>query len=170
MAEAHQVLNALGAEAAAAALHRCCGSEHWVGAMLQARPFASTEELLRTAEQNWQLLEHHDKLQAFAQHPKIGADLQALRQRFGSTLDLASQEQAGVGAAGEDTLLALRDGNRAYESRFGFIFIVCASGKSAEEMLQALQRRLLHDADEELGVAAAEQAKITRLRLAGLAT
>jgi 2-oxo-4-hydroxy-4-carboxy-5-ureidoimidazoline decarboxylase len=170
MAEAHQVLNSLDAQAAADALRRCCGSERWVAAMLKGRPFASTEELLRSAERNTQLLERDDHLQAFAQHPKIGEDLQALRQRFGSTLSLASREQAGVNAASEDTLRALRDGNRAYESRFGFIFIVCATGKSAEELLQVLKLRLSHAADEELQVAAAEQAKITRLRLAGLAT
>jgi 2-oxo-4-hydroxy-4-carboxy-5-ureidoimidazoline decarboxylase len=168
MAEAHVVLNGLAPDAASAALRRCCGAERWVASMSGRRPFASTEELLGAADQEWQKLGREDYLEAFAQHPQIGEDLQALRQRFGATLGLASQEQAGVAAADDAKLLALREGNREYLSRFGFIFIVCASGKSAEQMLAALRARLTHDSEAELRVAAAEQAKITRLRLQGL--
>lgn len=134
------------------------------------RPFGSNDELLRIADEEWQKLGREDYLEAFAQHPQIGEDLPSLRQRFGATLGLASQEQAGVAAADDASLLALREGNRDYLSRFGFIFIVCATGKSAEQMLAALTERLAHDRDTELRIAAAEQAKITRLRLQGLGT
>jgi 2-oxo-4-hydroxy-4-carboxy-5-ureidoimidazoline decarboxylase len=168
MAEAHTVLNGLAPEAASAALRRCCGAERWVTSMCGRRPFGSTDELLGAADQEWQKLEREDYLEAFAQHPQIGEDLPSLRQRFGATLGLASQEQASVAAANEASLLGLREGNREYLSRFGFIFIVCATGKSAEQMLAALTTRLAHDSDTELRIAAAEQAKITRLRLQGL--
>jgi 2-oxo-4-hydroxy-4-carboxy-5-ureidoimidazoline decarboxylase len=168
MAEAHAVLNGLAPDAASAALRRCCGAERWVLAMARRLPFASTAELLRAADQEWRQLGREDYLEAFAQHPRIGEDLQALRQRFAATLGLASQEQAGVADADEASLLALAEGNREYLSRFGYIFIVCATGKSAEQMLAALGTRLTHDSDAELRVAAAEQAKITRLRLQGL--
>jgi 2-oxo-4-hydroxy-4-carboxy-5-ureidoimidazoline decarboxylase len=168
MAEAHVVLNELAPDAARAALQRCCGAEQWVTAMLRHRPFASEQELLRLAETAWLGLHREDYLAAFAQHPQIGAELSALRQRFGNTLGLAAREQAGVAHADERTLLALAEGNRAYQLRFGFIFIVCATGKSAGEMLEALERRLAHAPAEELLVAAAEQAQITRLRLEAL--
>jgi len=165
MAEPHAVLNALEEPEAAAALLRCCGSERWAAALLARRPYASTEALHSLAERAWQSLAEQDYLQAFAQHPQIGEDLAALRQRFATTHTLAAGEQAGVQGADEATLLALREGNRAYRERFGFIFIVCATGKSALEMLDLLRQRLAHDPATELRIAAAEQAKITRIRL-----
>jgi 2-oxo-4-hydroxy-4-carboxy-5-ureidoimidazoline decarboxylase len=168
MAEPHVVLNALGDAAAAQALERCCGSERWVAAMLRARPFASLSALYAHAEQIWSGLGEADQLQAFAQHPQIGEDLAALRERFASTHALAAREQAGMTAADEAILVALRDGNRAYRARFGFIFIVCATGKSAREMLGLLEQRLHRDRATELAQAATEQAKITRLRLESL--
>ena len=133
--------------------------------MLRARPFASADALLRQADQSWNQLEKSDYLEAFSHHPEIGADLAELRKKFASTAELALGEQAGAATASEATLLALRHGNRAYRERFGFSFIVCASGKSAAEMLALLEQRLPHSADSELAIAAAEQAKITRLRL-----
>ena len=105
-----------------------------------------------------------DWLEAFAAHPRIG-DLDALRKKFASTANWCAGEQAGVAAADEAVLTALADGNRAYEARFGYIFIVCATGKSAAEMLAILTARLANDPEVELKVATAEQAKITRLRL-----
>jgi len=168
--EPHALLNELAPGAAADALRRCCGAERWVQALLAARPYASTAELYALAERAWQGLGAHDYREAFAQHPQIGEDLAALRQRFGSTHTLAAHEQSGVAGADEATLLGLRDGNRAYRERFGFIFIVCASGKSAAEMLALLRARLDHDPATELAIAAGEQAKITQLRLAGLGT
>ena len=170
MAEPHAVLNALSAADAEAALRRCCGAERWVQALLAARPYASTSQLYALAERAWHELEPGDYREAFAQHPQIGEDLAALRRRFAHTEALSAREQAGVDGADEATLLALREGNRAYRERFGFIFIVCATGKSAAEMLALLRARLGRDPAAELATAAGEQAKITRLRLAGLGT
>jgi 2-oxo-4-hydroxy-4-carboxy-5-ureidoimidazoline decarboxylase len=171
MAEApapHEFLNALDRSGAAEALHRCCGAERWVTAMLAARPYASTAHLQELAERCWQALGAEDILEAFTHHPQIGEDLAALRLRFARTEALSLREQAGVLGAQEATLHALRDGNRAYRERFGYIFIVCATGKSAEQMLGLLHQRLPHPPEQELAIAAAEQAKITRLRLAQL--
>ena len=165
MNEPHEVLNALDEIAAAAALRRCCGSERWVIAMNRERPYPSTPALLAAAERHWSLLEGRDLLEAFSQHPQIGEDVSSLRQRFVATHALSAREQSGLSDADEATLVALRDANRAYRKRFGFIFIVCASGKSAEEMLSLLQARLKHAPDLELDIAATEQAKITHLRL-----
>ncbi len=166
--EPHQLLNALDERGAAAALRRCCGAERWVQALLAARPYASTAQLLALAEQSWQGLGAQDYLEAFRHHPQIGEDLAALRQRFARTQALSEREQAGVLGADEATLRELRDGNRAYRERFGHIFIVCASGKSAAEMLSLLRERLHNPPEQELLLAAAEQAKITRLRLTRL--
>ncbi len=133
--------------------------------MLRARPFATASALLGQADEIWSGLRKSDYLEAFRHHPEIGADLAELRKKFASTAELALGEQAGATMASEATLLALRHGNRAYRERFGYSFIVCASGKSAREMLALLEQRLPNPVDSELGVAAAEQAKITRLRL-----
>jgi OHCU decarboxylase len=107
-------------------------------------------------------------LAAFAAHPRIG-DVDSLRTKFAHTKTWASGEQAGVDAASEDTLIRLADGNDAYFDRFGYIFIVCATGKSADQMLALLEARLPNDAVTELPIAAAEQRKITQLRLQKLA-
>jgi 2-oxo-4-hydroxy-4-carboxy-5-ureidoimidazoline decarboxylase len=168
MAEPHAVLNALGTGDAEAALRRACGAERWVRRMLARRPFATTDELYECADAEWRASSHEDYLEAFGHHPQIGEDLAELRRRFQSTASLSSREQAGLASADEATLLALRDANAAYRARFGFIFIVCATGKSASEMLAALRARLENDPSTELRVAAREHAKITRLRLAGL--
>ena len=133
--------------------------------MLAGRPFESSNALLATADEVWQRMERADILEAFSHHPAIGADLDELRAKFAATAAWSESEQAGAGAASEATLLALRQGNLAYRERFGYLFIVCASGKSASEMLTLLEARLLHSSAQELPVAAAEQAKITRLRL-----
>jgi allantoicase len=146
-------------------LHRCCGSGRWVEAMLAARPFESASDLLVRAERVWRTLKTKDYLEAFAHHPEIGTDLDELRTRFADTATLAETEQAGAVGADETTLTALRAQNQAYRARFGYVFIVCASGKSAREMLDSLQARLHNPPELELDVAAAEQIKITRLRL-----
>lgn len=158
-------LNALPEAEARAQLTRCCGASRWVARMLSARPFASQAALFATAETVWSQLEASDYLEAFAHHPEIGEDLAALRKRFASTAELSLGEQAAVATANEQTLLALRAGNRAYRERFGYSFIVCATGKSAAQMLSLLEQRMLNSAQAELGVAAREQAEITRLRL-----
>lgn len=168
MVEPHLYVNELDSKAAAAALRQACGAERWVTRMNELRPFPSTRALLDSAEQVWRRLERADYLEAFTHHPQIGEDLEALRSRFSGPLDAAAREQAGVANASERVLLALRDGNRAYRERFGYIFIVCATGKTASEMLALLGSRLSADPDTELVTAAEEQAKITRLRLLGL--
>jgi 2-oxo-4-hydroxy-4-carboxy-5-ureidoimidazoline decarboxylase len=112
----------------------------------------------------WSALSREDWLEAFAHHPRIG-DVDALRQRFPATHDLSTREQSGMSGAPEAVLAALADANRAYEEKFGYIFIVCATGKSADEMLALLEARLPNDEATELRIAAAEQAKITELRL-----
>lgn len=166
--EPHELLNAMTSAEAHAALLRCCGAERWVLGMLARRPFASARELMYVADDVWAGLGPDDYLAAFAHHPEIGASLDSLRARFQSTASWSSAEQSGVGAASEATLVALRDGNRAYKQRFGYIFIVCATGKSASEMLALLEARLGNTPDAELGIAAAEQSKITKLRLSKL--
>ena len=158
-------LNVLPLEAASAALRRCCGAGRWVEAMLAQRPFASRSALLATAAEVWANLGPADYLEAFAHHPEIGANLESLRDKFAGTADWSGAEQSGAANASEATLLALRDGNATYRARFGYSFIVCATGKTAEEMLGLLRARIDHSPEQELAVAATEQAQITRLRL-----
>jgi OHCU decarboxylase len=151
-------LNSLPVAAARAALGRCCGARHWVDAMLAARPFASDAELLATAERVWWGLGRADWLEAFAAHPRIGG-------RGEASTDWARREQAGADGAAVATLAALAQGNLTYEERFGHVFLISATCKTADEMLDALRARLTNDPATELRVAAEEQAKITRLRL-----
>jgi 2-oxo-4-hydroxy-4-carboxy-5-ureidoimidazoline decarboxylase len=151
------------AEARAAFLH-CCGSARWAERLAASRPFASAQNLFDAAERIWHGLDRDDWLEAFAAHPKIG-DLDALRAKFSNTAAWSAAEQAGVAGAPEDVLQNLAHGNRLYEAKFGYIFIVCATGKTAGEMLTLLQQRLKNDPQKELMIAAGEQAKITRLRL-----
>ncbi len=163
MSEVHEVLNALPSSAARAALTRCCGSGRWVAGMMARRPWASAEALYADAEATWADLGHDDFLEAFAHHPRIGA-------RADQTDDAwARQEQARVGDADGETRRSLVDANEQYLQRFGYIFIVCATGKSAAEMLALLEARLGNDPARELAIAAGEQARITRLRLEKLA-
>lgn len=150
---------------AEAALTRCCGASRWVQGMLARRPFESETQVLVAADQVWAQMDRADILEAFDHHPRIGANLDALREKFANTAGWSAGEQASVAQASEATLTALRDGNVAYEARYGHIFIVCASGKSAAEMLALLRARMDNDPAEELRIAAGEQAKITRLRL-----
>jgi 2-oxo-4-hydroxy-4-carboxy-5-ureidoimidazoline decarboxylase len=150
---------------ALAALVRCCGAARWARAMAARRPFGSGEALARAADEAWAAMGRDDVLEALSHHPRIGADLDELRKRYASTAGWAASEQAGAAAASEETLRALRDGNARYEAKFGHVFVVCATGKTAAEMLALLEARLGHDPATELAVAKAEQAKITHLRL-----
>ena len=145
-------------------LTKCCGSKRWVEQMGTQRPYKNLEMLLQQAKKIWNQLDPSDWLEAFEHHPKIG-DINSLRQKFNNTKAWASNEQAGVSEADEQTLQGLADGNTAYESKFGYIFIVCATGKSAAEMLDLLTNRLNNEPEEELNIAAGEQLKITHLRL-----
>lgn len=158
-------LNGLAHEAAAAALMRCCGSRRWADRMAAARPFASWTQLHGVARTTWWALDDADWKEAFTHHPKIGASPEALREKFASTATWSAGEQAGVQGAAEDVIQALAQGNRDYEQRFGYIFIVCASGLTADEMLARLTNRLGHSPENEIRIAAGQQALITALRL-----
>ena len=153
-------LNALPRNAAQDELQRCCGSDRWATSMTERRPFHGPHELYRAAEEVWWSLEPADWLEAFSHHPRIGE----------RAAGWAKDEQAGVDAASHATMKALATLNREYEQRFDHVFLICATGKSADEMLGEVRRRLANDPAQELRIAAAEQAKITRLRLEKLLT
>src|SRR5687767_5840416 len=157
-------LNALPPEEAAKELLKCCGSARWAQTMSQRRPFESVEDLARAASEVWWSLRHDDWLEAFRSHPKIG-EKKAAGEVARQSQQWSGQEQSGVNEAQQHTIDTLAQLNREYEQKFGFIFIVCATGKSADEMLDNLRERIANDIDAELRIAAAEQAKITELRL-----
>jgi 2-oxo-4-hydroxy-4-carboxy-5-ureidoimidazoline decarboxylase len=157
-------LNALPPSARAEALATCCGATTWIAALNQQFPFDSPAALYEVADRIWYSLTEADWREAFTHHPKIG-EVKALKEKFASTATWAAGEQGAVRQASQDTLEALAAGNAAYEQRFGYIFIVCATGKSADEMLALLQARLPNEPQQEIHIAMGEQAKITRLRL-----
>jgi len=132
--------------------------------MLALRPFGATDILLSAARREWFRLTPEDWKEAFAHHPKIG-DRGALRARFPATYHFSEREQSGMDTAPDQIIDQLAEGNAAYERRFGHIFIVCATGRSAKEMLDLLTARLQNDPATEVRLAAEEQAKITELRL-----
>jgi OHCU decarboxylase len=132
--------------------------------MTNARPFADPAALFRAADDLWGALSEEDWLEAFRAHPKIGEQKAAAVQSEQAG-NWSAQEQSGVDDAAIETKAALAAGNQEYEERFGFIFIVCATGRTSEEMLAVLQDRLHHHPGTELHVASEEQRKITRLRL-----
>lgn len=159
-----ETLNALPPEEAEARFRDCCAANHWIQGMLDARPYGSAEALFARSKALWPELTEQDWLDAFEAHPKIG-DVNSLRAKYANTKAMASGEQAGASVASEDVLQRLKAGNDAYLAKFGFIFIICASGKSASEMLELLEARLSNSRSEELENAAKEQAKISELRL-----
>lgn len=159
-----EALGALAEPALRAALERCCGARAWIAAMLGTRPWRTREDLHAAADRSFAALADADWVEAFAHHPRIG-DLDGLRRRFATTAVWAGDEQSGTASAADETLQALARGNADYEARFGHLFIVCATGLAADEMLARLRARLPNDAAAELRHAAAEQAKITHLRL-----
>jgi len=132
--------------------------------MSEARPFGNMQHLMGEADHLWSSLSAQDWLEAFRAHPKIGEQKAAARQSE-QTQAWSAQEQSSVQEAATSTKAALAQGNRQYERQFGFIFIICATGKTAEEMLSILNRRLQNSPETELEVAADEQRQITRLRL-----
>jgi 2-oxo-4-hydroxy-4-carboxy-5-ureidoimidazoline decarboxylase len=150
-------------------LQSCCGASAWVHGMLARRPFGTVVRLLDAADEIWWSLTPDDWREAFEHHPRIGERAAAVPQGAAAR-DWSADEQRGASAAHEATRQALAEGNREYERRFGHIYLVCATGKSAEEMLALLRQRLSNDPATELRVAAGEQAKITRLRLEKLFT
>ncbi|HEV8609720.1 MAG TPA: 2-oxo-4-hydroxy-4-carboxy-5-ureidoimidazoline decarboxylase [Thermoanaerobaculia bacterium] len=181
-------LNELPPGEAETLLLSCCGSREWARRLSAERPFGRAEELAEASDRIWRSLPKEEWLGAFAAHPRLGevagtgpTDLHPQQSIAGTgpaglhpppslsrAADWSRREQAGTKSASRQTLANLAEANREYEERFGHIFIVCASGKSAAEMLALVQSRLHNDAQTELEIAAEEQRKITRLRLAKL--
>ena len=157
-------LNALPADDAERELLTCCGSRAWARRMADARPFGDADDLFARADGTWRALGEADWLEAFRSHPRIGEN-KAEAGQTGREQAWSAGEQAGMTSAAAATRAALAEGNRAYEARFGHIYIVCATGRSADEMLALLRSRLANDAATEIRVAAEEQRKITRIRL-----
>lgn len=157
-------LNALAPAARADVLATCCGAARWVAALNARFPVPDAPTLYQQAHGIWYSLNEADWREAFTHHPKIG-DVQSLKERFASTSHWAVGEQGAVRHASADVLQALAAGNAAYEAKFGYIFIVRATGKSADEMLRLLQERLPNQPAQEIRIAMGEQAKITRIRL-----
>jgi allantoicase len=141
----------------ASELRRVCGSTRWAEQFANARPFDAWDRMIEASNQIWFGLTPDDWLEAFRAHPRIG------ERRPGSAW--TAQEQSGTSGASEETMRALAESNRAYEDKHGFIYLVCATGRTADEMLANLQSRMNNESDAELRVAAEEQAKITALRL-----
>ena len=162
-------LNSMPHDEAVKALLECCGSKRWAEQVATARPYTSLENLIANANDIWWSLQHDDWLEAFRSHPKIG-EKKAAAPVSDKSRQWSGQEQAGVATASRETVDALAALNWAYEQKFGFIFIICATGKTSEEMLESLKNRLQNDAETELPIAAAEQRKITELRLKKLTT
>ena len=143
---------------------KCCGSTRWAKRMAEARPFTDANHLLSKADEIWWSLSTDDWLEAFRAHPKIG-EKKAATAQSAEAQRWSAQEQSQSQQAAAETKAALAEGNLRYEDRFGFIFIVCAAGKSAGEILASLSQRLGNNHETERRIAADEQRKITQLRL-----
>ncbi|HTR48958.1 MAG TPA: 2-oxo-4-hydroxy-4-carboxy-5-ureidoimidazoline decarboxylase [Verrucomicrobiae bacterium] len=156
--------NALPAVEAESAILPCCGSRAWARGMALRRPIASEAELLGASDETWRALAEADWMEAFRSHPRIG-ESRAERPAGAPSAAWSAREQSGVSASDEAIKTALAEGNREYEGRFGRIFIVCATGKTAVEILEILRRRLQNDAATELREAAEQQRQIAQIRL-----
>jgi OHCU decarboxylase len=162
-------LNALPADRAQELLLTCCGSRRWAAEMTAARPFPGEAALLDEAHRIFARLDRGDWIEAFAAHPRIGGrEPESGRAAPARASEWSAEEQRGAASANDRTREALRQLNDVYLERFGHIFIVCASGLSADAMLGMLEERLRNDPAVELAIAAAEQQKITALRLGKL--
>src|SRR6267142_1606202 len=157
-------LNTLAPEQAEAEFLKCCGAKNWARRMVDQRPFFDLPDLLEKADVTWASLTAADWLGAFRSHPRIG-EKKAEQAQSAVASTWSEMEQAGTRDAAYETMAALAVGNREYAERFGYIFIVCATGRSSEEMLAILRKRLRNAPEDELRVAAEEQRKITQLRL-----
>ncbi len=152
-------------------LHTCCGSSKWAEGMAQARPFGDWNDLTAKADSLWAEASPDDWMEAFRAHPRIGERVPVIPSREdgeesgGGQRHWTADEQSGTRNASNETMQALAEGNRAYEEKFGHIYLVCATGRSAEEMLENLLARMKNDPATELRTAAEEQRRITRLRL-----
>jgi 2-oxo-4-hydroxy-4-carboxy-5-ureidoimidazoline decarboxylase len=160
--------NAGPQDAAAREILPCCGSKAWAQKMAARRPFEDWDALIATSDEMWRNLNESDWMEAFNSHPRIGesraADSSAPRSSPRSST-WAMQEQKTVADAADAVKIALAEGNREYENKFGRIFIVCATGRSAAELLEILRVRLQNDAGAELREAAEQQRQIIQLRL-----
>jgi 2-oxo-4-hydroxy-4-carboxy-5-ureidoimidazoline decarboxylase len=145
-------------------LERCCGATKWFRTVASGFPCADAATLKYLVDRTFAELDESDWLEAFSHHPRIG-DIDSLRKKFASTANWASGEQSGTAVAGDEVLFELKSANDEYFNKFGFIFIICATGKSATEMLSALKARLYNDRATEVRNAAVEQQKITYIRL-----
>jgi 2-oxo-4-hydroxy-4-carboxy-5-ureidoimidazoline decarboxylase len=150
-------LNMLPRDKAEAEFMRCCGSTRWAKEMVNLRPFKSVNSVYASGDRTWLTLGEADWMEAFSHHPRIG-DGALLEQKF------------AVEEASRETLERLKVLNQEYEKRFPHVFLICATGKSAIDMLKNLEMRLTNDRKHELSNASAEQMKITRLRLEKLLT
>jgi OHCU decarboxylase len=160
-------LNVLPPLEAAEQLRACCGSSRWVEAMLVGRPFESVADLLAAADEAWRATGPEDWDEAFARHPRIGTR-HAAAPVSATARAWSAGEQGTAAGAGAPALAALAEANEAYERRFGRIYIVCATGRSAEDLLADIEARMRNDPERERAVAVEEQRKITRLRLRAL--
>jgi OHCU decarboxylase len=167
MSEGLDHLNELPPENAEALLQPCCGSREWARGVAASRPFRDIGELLAVSDHVWWSLGREDWLEAFAAHPRIGEKVEEKVAKPGGERARAwsEQEQSRVRGVPPEILERLSRGNRLYQQKFGHIFIICATGKDAAEMLTILRQRLGNDPETELRVAAEEQRKITNLRL-----
>lgn len=147
-----------------AELLKCCGNEKWADEMIVFVPFGSAEEIEDTAEKIWSKLGKEDKLESFGHHPKIGG-LESLKKKYSLSGEMSKQEQSGIQNASETTIKELAKYNEDYEKKFGYVFLVCATGKSADEMLGLLKTRINNDPETEFRIAGNELIKIAKLRL-----
>jgi 2-oxo-4-hydroxy-4-carboxy-5-ureidoimidazoline decarboxylase len=159
--------NALDAQSAASEVLPCCGSRAWANCLTALRPFEDEQQLYEASDRVWDGLTDDDWREAFDSHPRIGQ--QRARSATSESLVWSSQEQraamSSTGSQGDAVKLALAEGNRQYEERFGRIFIVCAAGKSAAEILAILNARMNSTPSLEWREAAEQQRQITQLRL-----
>ena len=155
--------NTLDADTAAREILPCCGSRAWANALAARRPFAGAQQLFAASDQVWAALPEPAWSEAFLSHPRIGQ--QHARAATAESLAWSSEEQRAAGSQDDAAKLALAEGNRQYEERFGRIFIVCATGKSAAEILAILKTRMQKTTAAELLEAAEQQRQITQLRL-----
>lgn len=153
--------------AALEAMLACCGAQRWAEAMVGLRPISSIEKLSEAADQAWSKMGETDWLEAFACHPRIGTRNQSggATHGQGRATEWSREEQSFTSSATEQLLNELAEGNALYEQRFGFIYVVCATGKSAGEMLAILRRRLTSSREAELREAAEQQRQIMQIRL-----
>jgi 2-oxo-4-hydroxy-4-carboxy-5-ureidoimidazoline decarboxylase len=159
-----QTLNSLDSQQAEQWFSQCCAAPKWFKGMGHARPFADFDGVVQAAKKIWQQCSTSEFITAFEAHPMIG-DVNSLRKKYAATKNMASNEQQGANDADDKTLHNLASANHEYLNKHGFIFIICASGLSANTMLDALMLRLANDTATEITLAAAEQIKITLLRL-----